>query len=134
MMVLVDTSAWVDFFRDQPGRHVDALAGLLEERQSLCTCGVILAEVLQGIRHDRHVARVRRLFDSLVFLPMDRPVYLEAAAIYRRARKKGTTIRKSIDCMIAATALAHRVPLLHHDRDFEAIAGHCPLTFHPKAP
>jgi predicted nucleic acid-binding protein len=79
--------------------------------------------VLRGIRVDAQARRTERLFSNLIYLPTRRRGYLLAAHLYRSARKQGVTIRRSVDCIIAACAIESRAPLLHCDRDFEAIAS-----------
>jgi predicted nucleic acid-binding protein len=120
--VLVDTTVWIDFFHDRPLPHVVTLQELIENDDDVCVCGVILTEVLQGIRKDADYRKTRDYFESLVFLPMRRATFLRAADVYRSLRKKGVTIRKSVDCLIAAVAIEYNVPLLHNDRDFDQIA------------
>ena len=123
-MLLVDTTVWIDFFSGREVPHVAYLEKQLLHGEDICICGVILAEVLQGIRDDKSFSKTRRYLDALVYLPMDRHVYSRAADIYRGLRKKGTTIRNSVDCMIAAVAIGHDVPLLHNDKDYSSIARH----------
>ena len=118
MMILVDTTVWIDFFMGQSVSHVASLESLLEEEEDLCICGIILTEVLQGIRKESDFKAIRKLFNSLIFLPMYYQTFLYSAEIYRTLRQKGITIRKSMDCMIAAVAIEHRIPLLHNDKDF----------------
>ena len=127
-MTLVDTSVWVDFFRGTPSAEALWLRNALSENVRLCLCGPILTEVLQGGRSGREHRRVRRLLDALLFLGISRETYLAAADLYRRARAGGDTIRATIDCIIGACAIAHGVPLLQKDRDFEVIARIAPLT------
>ncbi|MFH2220490.1 MAG: PIN domain nuclease [Pseudomonadota bacterium] len=127
MMVLVDTTAWIDFFAARSSDHVAALENLIRNREDICICGIVLTEVLQGIRKDSEFKKTRDLFHSLLFLPMPYPVFLRAAEIYRGLRRKGITIRKSVDCMIASVAIENDMPLLHNDKDFEAIEEHCGL-------
>ena len=126
-MVLVDTTAWIDFFGDRPEPHVAALQELIENDEDICLCGVILAEVLQGIRSDSDYRKTKDYFDALIFLPMRQATYVRAADIYRSLRKKGITIRKPVDCMIASVAIEHDLLLLHNDRDFDQIAKHSKL-------
>ena len=126
-MVLVDTTVWVDFFGDRPLPHVEALQELIEGDADLCICGVILTEVLQGIRADADYRKTRDYFESLILMPMRRGTYEKSAQLYRSLRKKGVTIRKPIDCMIASVAIEHDLPLLHNDRDFDNIAKHSKL-------
>ncbi len=127
MMVLIDTTVWIDFFAARSSGHVVALENLIRNREDICACGIVLTEVLQGIRKDSEFKKTRDLFNNLLFLPMPYPVFLEAAEIYRGLRCKGITIRKSMDCMIASVAIENDIPLLHNDKDFEAIEKHCGL-------
>jgi predicted nucleic acid-binding protein len=127
MMVLVDTTAWIDFFAARSSPHVAALESLIERREDICICGIILTEVLQGIRKDSEFQKTRDLFNNLIFLPMHYPVFLRSANIFRKLRSKGITIRKSLDCMIASVAIENDIPLLHNDKDFQPIEKHCSL-------
>jgi predicted nucleic acid-binding protein len=127
IMVLVDTSVWIDFFAGRSTPETVELERLLAEDEDICTCGVILTEVLQGIRDDGDYRRTLARFAAFVFLPMVRQTFLAAADLYRSLRRKGITIRKPIDCMIASVAIGHKIPLLHHDRDFDPIEAHCGL-------
>ncbi len=121
-MVLIDTTVWIDFFADRPEPHVAALQEMIENDEDLCVCGVILSEVLQGIRSDVDYRKTREHFESLILLPMQQATFVRAAEIYRSLRKEGITIRKPVDCMIASVAIEHDLPLLHNDRDFDQIA------------
>jgi predicted nucleic acid-binding protein len=117
-MVLVDTSVWIDFFSARPEPHVNTFETLIADKEDICICGIILTEILQGIRNDTEFNKTRKLLGNLIYLPMAYDDYVRSAQIYRHLRQKGITIRKSVDCMIAAVALAHNVFLLHNDRDF----------------
>ena len=127
MMVLVDTTVWIDFFADRPAPHVAKLRELIENDEDLCLCGVILAETLQGIRSDAEYRRTKDRLDSLICFPMHQATFLRAASLYRSLRKKGITVRKPVDCMIAAVAIEYDLRLLHNDRDFDNIAKHSKL-------
>ena len=127
MMILVDTTVWIDFFAARSLSHVVALEALIKRRENICICGIILAEVLQGIRQDSEFRKTRDLFNSLILLPMPYTVFLRSAEIYRKLRKKGTTIRKPLDCMIASVAIENDIPLLHNDKDFQPIEKRCGL-------
>ena len=134
-MILVDTTVWIDFFSGKPCTHVTALEQLLQTCEDICICGIILAEVLQGIRSDSDHTKTKNYFESLVFLPMTRATFLRSSQIYRTLRKKGITIRTPLDCMIASVAIEHRLPLLHKDRDFDKIAKHTSLeVMKPRKP
>ena len=126
-MILVDTSVWIDFFAGREDPHVAMLEQLLVESEDLALCGIVLTEILQGIADDTTFHRVRDYLRPLVMLPMPEEVCIRAAQIYRHMRKKGITIRKTNDCLIAASVLEHRCQLLHHDRDFALIARYFPL-------
>lgn len=126
-MILVDTTVWIDFFRGFSVPHVQRLEFAIAAGDDLCTCGLILAEVLQGIRDETEYARTRARLEPLLYLPMNRDTFMAAADLYRSLRHRGITIRKPVGCMIAATAIEHRVPLLHNDRDFDPIEKHARL-------
>lgn len=127
MMVIIDTTVWIDFFAARSLPHVAALETIIERREDICICGIILTEVLQGIRKDSEFQETRDLFNNLIFLPMPYTVFLSSADIFRKLRRKGITIRKSIDCMIASVAIENDILLLHNDKDFQPIEKHCGL-------
>ncbi|MDX9763306.1 MAG: PIN domain nuclease [Desulfomonilia bacterium] len=120
-MVLVDTTVWIDFFSGRSLPHVKTLEDLLVNREDLCICGIILTEVLQGIRRDSEFKKTRDLFSNLIFFPMRYSTFLRSAEIYRSLRRKGITIRKTVDCMIASVALENDIALLDNDKDFDPI-------------
>jgi predicted nucleic acid-binding protein len=126
-MVLVDTTVWVDLFSGLTTPQVIVLESLILKREDICLCGVILTEVLQGIRDDKEHAKTQTIFSNLLYLLMTRETFLLAAHIYRFLRARGITIRNSIDCMIAAVCIENKVALLHHDRDFDSISKHFDL-------
>jgi len=127
MMILVDTTVWIDFFAARSLSHVVALETIIKRRENICICGIILAEVLQGIRQDTEFRKTRDLFKTLILLPMPYTVFLRSADIYRKLRKIGITIRKPLDCMIASVAIENDIPLLHNDKDFQPIERRCGL-------
>lgn len=129
-MVLVDTSVWIDFFAGRDLAHVERLVDLIDRGEDLCVCGVILAEVLQGIREDREYRKTKAYLEDLIYLDLPRKVYLGAADIYRSLRASGLTIRNTMDCLIAAACIEHDAILLHNDRDFAAISRRFPLRTH----
>ena|SRR3990172_2363660 len=126
-MVLVDTTVWIDFFSGLPTPQVSELESLISKREDICLCGVILTEVLQGIRDDKEYAKTGAIFSDLLYFQMTRETFLLAAHIYRSVRAKGITIRNSIDCMIAAVCIENKVALLHNDRDFDLISKYFAL-------
>lgn len=126
-MIVVDTTVWVDLFKGKETTQVQILEALVVDRTDLCTCGVILAEVLQGIRNRNQYRQTRAVLENLVYLPMIRSTFIHSADIYRTLRSEGITIRNPIDCMIASVCLENKVALLHNDRDFTYIAQVFPL-------
>lgn len=126
-MILVDTSVWIDFFAGRDLPNVAKLEQSILDNEDLALSGIILTEILQGIPNDTTYRRVRRYLSALIMLPMPESVFVRAADIYRKLRKQGITIRKTNDCIIAATALEHHCQLLHNDKDFRPIAKHYSL-------
>jgi len=127
MMVLVDTTVWIDFFAGQTLTHIETFESLLGQEEDICICGIILTEVLQGIRKETEFKKTKNLFNSLIFLPMSYSTFLQSVEIYRKLRQRGITIRKPIDCMIASVALENNISLLHNDKDFLPIERYCKL-------
>jgi len=121
-MTLVDTSVWIDFFAARNTAQVAMLESLIDQKEDLCLCGVVLTEVLQGIRDDKQHKQTESVLSSLILLPMDQSTFLLAANIYRTLRSRGITMRNSVDCMIAAVCIEHKAHLLHNDRDFDYIS------------
>jgi predicted nucleic acid-binding protein len=127
-LILVDSSAWIEFHRATGSSADRAVTAALESDAPLATTGVVLLELLAGARDERQAGDLRRLLDRCHFLPLEEPSDHEsAAAIYRTCRRAGTTIRRLPDCLIAAVAIRAGVTLLHRDADFDAIARHAPL-------
>jgi predicted nucleic acid-binding protein len=126
-MTVVDTSVWIDLFAGRDRPHVTVLESLIEQREDICLCGIILTEVLQGIRDDKEYSETESMLGNLIFLPMTRETFLMAASIYRTLRARGLTIRNSVDCMIAAVCIENNARLLHNDRDFDLLAAHSEL-------
>lgn len=124
MKVLVDTSAWADFLIGYPSPSAAAVAELLAGEDDLCTCGIIVAEVFQGLRRDKTRDAIRKSFEELTFLePSSIDLYFRAAEIYRLLRQRGRTVRSTIDCVIAAIAEENGCYVLARDRDMDAILG-----------
>ena len=121
-MILVDTSVWINHFRGEVTPETDFLSKALEANEDVCISGIVLTEILQGVRQDKEYKLVRSSLEELILLPMSNQAYYLAADIYRRARFQGETIRNTMDCLIAACAVIHHVPLLQRDKDYETIA------------
>lgn len=127
-MILVDTSVWIDLFAGHETPHVSTLESAIVSGEDLCICGLVLTEVLQGIRDDKDHTRTNEVLSRLLYLPMERETFMFAADIYRGLRARGITIRNSVDCMIAAVCIEHGAALLHNDRDFARIASQFDLV------
>lgn len=121
MKVLVDSTVWIDFLRGKVTSQTTTLDQCLQSRDDLCCCGFVLAEVLQGVRTESEYVATKRQFETLVYLEDDRSTFELGATVYRELRRKGVTIRNSIDCLIAAVVIQHGVHLLENDRDYRHI-------------
>ncbi|MDQ7000121.1 MAG: PIN domain nuclease [Mariprofundus sp.] len=119
MPLLVDSSVWIDYFNGRYSAETDALDRILGVDEVIIG-DLILTEVLQGFRQeqDYHKAReIMRHFPVVTMLEPDMAV--RAADNYRRLRRQGITVRKTIDVMIASYCIEHALPLLYADRDFD---------------
>ena len=120
-MILVDSSVWVDYFNGVTGPHTNLLDRLLLKERILIG-DIILTEVLQGFRSDTDFRKARTLLDALEYCPMlGKEIALQSAQNYRKLRRAGVTVRKTIDVVIATFCIVNRHRLLHTDRDFDAI-------------
>jgi predicted nucleic acid-binding protein len=121
-MVLVDSSVWIDFFNGVDSGGANLLDSLLKN-ETVIIGDLILAEVLQGLRSDRDYRLARRLLTSLdVRDLLGREMAVRVADNYRKLRKSGYTVRKTVDLVIATYCIEHTIPLLHSDRDFESLS------------
>ena len=128
VVIVVDTSVWVDVLNDVRTPQANQCVALIEEGQPMALTDVILTEILQGFRSDREARLVEghlRAFPVLRLEGLDDLVL--AASLYRRARRAGVTIRKTLDCLIAAPCVRAGAPLLHADEDFDRLAACTPL-------
>ena len=118
-MILVDTSIWIDLLAAKPWSVTRE-----EDFLRFATCGPIAQEVLQGLRPGPQGDAFRAALSAMPVLsdPISLDLFLSAADIYAQGRRRGVTIRSSVDCLIAAIAIEYRIPVWHRDRDFDAIA------------
>ena len=127
-MILVDTSVWVDYFTGVESRETNLLDELISHRPILIG-DLILTEVLQGFRSDREYQKVRALFSHLVQVNLAGiEIANKSAENYRKLRKKGITVRKTIDMIIATFCIENKIELLHSDRDFKPIEKYLELA------
>jgi predicted nucleic acid-binding protein len=118
-VIVVDSSAWIDFFNGVSTPEVERLDGWLGVTP-LAIGDLILVEVMQGFRTERDVATARQLFRSLALLPMlGGSNAWKAAENSRTLRRQGITVRKTIDGIIATACIEANLPLLFSDRDFQ---------------
>ena len=127
-MIVVDTSAWIEFLRGTGSVVCDTVDDLLGA--DLAVCDAIVMEVLAGARNEQHLAQLRGLLARATLVPIVAEDYDQAAALYRTCRRQGETVRKLIDCLIAAVAMRVNAPVLHADADFAGLARHTPLAVH----
>lgn len=131
-MILIDTSAWVEFLRGSGHAVHLALREHLARRSPIATTEPVIMELLAGTP----VAGARaELRSRLLALPQLRlrglADFERAADLYLTCRRKGGTVRRLIDCLIAAVAIRERASILHNDRDFDVLAQHTSLRIAP---
>lgn len=121
-MILVDTSVWIDFLRGEDSAERHTLHRLIENEEDISITEIILTEILQGIKEDKKFRAVKNyILEFPIYTPKGVETYLEAARIYRTCRKKGKTVRKTVDCIIAAICIENDLVLFHKDNDFNLI-------------
>jgi predicted nucleic acid-binding protein len=128
-MVLVDTTVWIDFFQHPASQNADKLEKLIRGFNQAALCGIVLQEVLQGIKDSKSFATTKERLQKLPYLDMGKDVYLAAAILYRSLRSKGVTV-PSTDTAIAALAILNRIPLFTSDEHFSIIAEHSRLKLY----
>ena len=127
-VIVVDTSAWVEYLRKTDSPANTALRWALTGDDELGVVDVVRMELLAGAGGDEQVVTVSRLLARGTALPALSPGDHEyAAMVYRAARRSGATVRSMIDCLVAAVAVRIDAPVLAQDRDYEVLAQVCPL-------
>ena len=117
-MILVDTSVWIDYFNGAKNQYTDALDSALEDG-TVAIGDLIFLEILQGFKSDRDYIRAKLILESLDCYEMfGHSMALKSAENYRALRKKGITIRKTNDVIIATFCIENQISLLFSDRDF----------------
>lgn len=118
-MWLVDASVWIDYFNGVATPQTDWLDAVLG-RAPLCLGDIILCEVLQGFQRQSEFEQVKiALLGLPIYTLCGVELALQSAEHYRALRRRGITVRKTIDCLIATFAIANQMWLLHNDRDFD---------------
>jgi len=126
-MILVDSSVWIDFFNGRNTTETTLLDAYLST-DTICIGDIILAEVLQGFRSDKDYRIARELLLELpIYQIMTPKLAIVGADNYRKLRKDGITIRKSVDNWIATFCIENKLPLLFSDKDFNPFVEHLSL-------
>ena len=130
-MILVDTSILIHFFKGVESESSRKFKMVLQRGIPFGINSLIFQEVLQGAGSEREYLTLKKYLETQRFYHPREPIdsFAKAAKIYLDCRKKGITIRSSIDCLIAQTALENDLFLLHEDSDFDLMAKVIPLKF-----
>lgn len=123
-MIVVDTSVWIDVLNDVDSPRGRDCVSLIEQGEPIALTDVILTEILQGLSSEREARTVERHMHAFPILQLNGlDDFSLAAELYRAARRAGVTVRKTLDCLIAAPCVRTGAPLLHADSDFDRLAG-----------
>ena len=126
-MILVDSSVWIDYFNGTITRQTERLDKLLSD-EPLAIGDLILTEVLQGFDNERDFDDARKMLTSLIVVELGgQEIAIQAAKNFRMLRRRGVTIRKTIDTIIATRCIESGYDLLHSDRDFDPFAAYLGL-------
>ena len=132
--VVVDSSVWIDFFNQKSSSQIEIIKSQLpnySEYSPFVILPIILQEILQGIEDDRQHTLVGNVLSGLERLEINQFLYAEKAAdLYRYLRKKGVTVRKANDCLLAAVCIDYQFDILHNDKDFDNIAKYTSLKIY----
>ncbi len=123
----MDSSVWIDYFNGKITAQTNLLDGLLDT-ELIVIGDLILTEVLQGFYHDKDYRQAKKLYGSWVFVEMlGKDIAIKSADNYRSLRKKGITVRKTIDVIIGTFCIETKSSLLHCDKDFDPLEKHFKL-------
>lgn len=126
-MILADTSIWIDFFNGKITTETDFLDSALADANVIIG-DLIMLEILQGIRHDKDYNKTKKALGTLEqFELFGNSMVFECSNNFRKLRKKGLTIRKTADLIIASFCIKNKIPLLFSDRDFVPFTEHLGL-------
>jgi predicted nucleic acid-binding protein len=126
-MILVDTSVWVEIFRDQKKKARESFQKIVAD-EAYGLCRFTQLELLQGAKDEREWRLLDEYLEGQHYLEVKEDTWRKAARIYFELRRKGITVTSPIDCCIAQVAIDEKAFLLHRDRDFEQIARIRPLS------
>lgn len=128
-MVLIDTSIWIDYFQKPSTPEAKELVKLIQPVNQAILCGIVIQEILQGIRDDESYALTKERLQYFPLISTDRETYISAASIYRSLRVKAIT-PSSTDTLIAAISIQNNLPLFTKDKLFKSIAKNTDLQLH----
>lgn len=132
-MVIVDTSVWIDFLQGREAKEVEELESLLSQEKDVFITGIIVQEILTGIKDKKDRTKVRKELEHFILINPTLETHIQAAEIFDACKKKGFTIRSVIDCLIAALAVEYDLTLLEKDKDYTYMSKVIPLkTFRKK--
>ena len=126
-MVIIDTSIWIDFLKGRETRGAFHLEKLLDNENDLFTSGIIVQELLTGIKDKRTRNSVKKDLEAFITVMPSLGTHVQAAEIYDGCRKRGITVRSIVDCLVAAIAIEYDLSVLQSDRDYQGIAQVFPL-------
>lgn len=130
-MIVVDTSVWIDVLNETGSPQALRCVELIEGGEPIALTDIVFTEILQGFRSDREARLVEGHLKAFPTLRLDGlDDFALAAQLYRRARRAGVTIRKTLDCLIAAPCVRTGAPILHSDADFDRLAECTPLRLY----
>lgn len=130
-MIVVDTSVWIDVLNERGSPQALRCVELIEGGEPIALTDIVFTEILQGFRSDREARLVEGHLKAFPMLRLDGlDDFALAAQLYRRARRAGVTIRKTLDCLIAAPCVRTGAPILHSDADFDRLAECTPLRLY----
>jgi len=123
-MILVDSSVWIGYFNGDTNPQTDWLHSALG-REIIIVGDLILVEVLQGFSSNRDFHKAKELLSNFQFMEMlGQELAVKSAENYRFLRRKGVTVRKTIDVIIGTFCIHHNISLLHDDQDFAPLIKH----------
>jgi predicted nucleic acid-binding protein len=130
-VIVVDTSVWIDVLNETGSPQALRCVELIEGGEPIALTDIVFTEILQGFRSDREARLVEGHLKAFPMLRLDGlDDFALAAQLYRRARRAGVTIRRTLDCLIAAPCVRTGAPILHSDADFDRLAGCTPLRLY----
>ena len=126
-MILVDSSVWIGYFNGKINPQTEWLDAALG-KEIIIVGDIILAEVLQGFKSDCDFNKAKELLLNFQFMEMlGQELAIKSAENYRFLRRKGVTVRKTIDVIIGTFCIHHNISLLHDDQDFDPLTKHLKL-------